>query len=145
MPDITAFESEWYEDSVALKLQLLGFRLPVPEPFDSGPALDPTKFLNAVNRQTELHRQIEERTVFTQKHYESLAKTIREQRDGVQSDLGLSSDERANLLAGISMVTIGLVELFRKDNPRFKDLVFIGVAHGDLAQAASQESETANG
>ena len=82
----------------------------------------------------------EEVKVFSQQHYEALAKLLQQERLQITDDQtkGITSPQYAeNARNAIGSFQIRLQAFLKKDNPKFKELLFIG--------AASEHAPKANG
>lgn len=72
--------------------------------------------------------------MFSQQHYEAIAKVLRETRIEIsREDVTPDGKQVDPILHGAKMDAIGALQLklhtlFKKDNPKFKELLFIGVA-----------------
>lgn len=72
--------------------------------------------------------------MFTQQHYETLAKVFRDARRKLTADLdpntshGQTAMEYQCRQEGISEVQVHLMNALKQDNPKFKELLFIGAA-----------------
>lgn len=69
--------------------------------------------------------------MFTQQHYEKTADLINSKRLEIRARLGrdyLTSLE----ITTLNDLTMGFVAMFRKDNPKFKELIFIERCNRDL-------------
>lgn len=69
-------------------------------------------------------------TMFTQQHYTALAQVIRETRQDPPHSAARVDDPAwtAGVQAGISELQMRLMKMLAKDNPKFKELLFIAAA-----------------
>lgn len=66
--------------------------------------------------------------MFSQQHYEALAEVLRETRIEVSKTQTGSVASIHDMHQGISTFQKNLMKLLAKDNPKFKDLIFVGAA-----------------
>lgn len=67
--------------------------------------------------------------MFTQQHYEALAKVLRETRLKLSGGHNSATVEQIHdKLTGVGEFQLALQALLKKDNPKFKELLFIGEA-----------------
>jgi F0F1-type ATP synthase membrane subunit b/b' len=89
------------------------------------------RWMDDLNSQHVVIRDEEESlyTMFTQQHYAAIAKVIRETRQEITED---GSHNQNIKHEAISELQANLMKMLSKDNPKFKDLLFIAAAseHG---------------
>jgi hypothetical protein len=73
----------------------------------------------------------QERFMFTQQHYEKIADLMHSERVKLRRLHGPKYTETPELLA-LNDMTMGFVAMFNKDNPKFRELIFIGRCNRDL-------------
>lgn len=80
--------------------------------------------------QDNLQDLVEEfRAMFTQQHYEKLAEILRDTRRDISSGANSQSVSQIHdKMEGIGQFQLRLMAALKKDNPKFKDLIFIGSA-----------------
>lgn len=85
---------------------------------------------NSIQLSMQDQERVEEfMATFTQKHYELLAGVIREARVEISSGKGSHTVEQIHdKLEGVAQLQLKLMKLLTKDNPKFKELIFIGAA-----------------
>lgn len=69
--------------------------------------------------------------MFSQQHYEALAKVLKETRaeQTAQHSSGeISTEQYLQQQEAVGALQLRLHTLFKKDNPKFKELLFIGAA-----------------
>jgi hypothetical protein len=71
--------------------------------------------------------------MFSQQHYEALAKLLKEERQKITANTKTAFAAPPALVNAIKHEAIGefqlrLQEFLKKDNPKFKELLFIGAA-----------------
>lgn len=73
--------------------------------------------------------------MFTQTHYIAIAKVIHERRLKItaqpQATFG-EADTKAVSLEAIAGLTADMIEMFKADNKKFNQFLFIEAAHADL-------------
>jgi len=73
--------------------------------------------------------------MYTQKHYESMADLIHKRRLAItaapQATFG-AADEKAVRIDAMNQMVIDMVEMFKRDNPKFRELIFIARCNRDL-------------
>lgn len=65
---------------------------------------------------------------FSKRHFEAIAKVLRDTRFEIDQNKLLGVTEKCNKLVGVSTVEINLRQLFKEDNPKFKTLRFANAA-----------------
>lgn len=77
--------------------------------------------------------------MFTQKHYVAIADVIHERRveiKEVYNDANMRDGniEQAARLDEVAQITVKMIDLFKKDNPKFKQFTFIEHCNRDLKE-----------
>lgn len=79
--------------------------------------------------------------MFSQQHYEALAKVLKETRaeQTAQYSVGeINTEQYLQQQEAIGALQLRLHTLFKKDNPKFKELLFIGAASEHAPKKAGQ-------
>lgn len=77
--------------------------------------------------------------MFTQKHYVAIADVIHERRVEIKeiyNDANMRDGdiEQAARLDEVAQITVKMIDLFKKDNPKFKQFTFIEHCNRDLKE-----------
>jgi hypothetical protein len=66
--------------------------------------------------------------MFTQQHYEALAKVLKETRIRISQTQTGSVSSIHDMQLGVNEVQLTLMQMLKLDNPKFRELIFIGAA-----------------
>lgn len=101
-------------------------------------AVDPGKIFidrwsNEIAKQFEktLLGQLEPPPMFTKQHYEQVAGMLNAQRRRIRSNGLITDSDRQIELRALNDVVMGFVSVFKKDQPKFRELQFIGACDND--------------
>jgi hypothetical protein len=77
--------------------------------------------------------------MFSLQHYVNIARVIHAERIKVKAGTNVSgiapdAEEIRCQLDAINAVTIALIKLFKEDNPKFRDLLFIAACNDDMRE-----------
>jgi hypothetical protein len=76
--------------------------------------------------------------MFTKQHYEAVAKLLSSQKDDARSS-AMTAAERTEQLNTLNETTMRFMNLFKRDNPKFKDLIFIGECDAGVSTEPRKE------